>query len=151
MERFKLVPGGDTGEGGTEFTEPKGVWQCHMEVYYFVNSVLFLSPFFMCDPMCCIHVLGFLHVCGYTCVHAYGGPSLMSKIVLNCFTTSFIGEDRVSQTNPELAGIATLASQLALEILSPPPSEAVITGGPPNSSNLSMGFWGSKFQSSHLH
>lgn len=61
------------------------------------------------------------------CVHAYGGPSLMSEIVLNCFSTSFIG-DEVSQSNPELADMATLASLLALENLSPPPSEVGITG-----------------------
>lgn len=116
MERFKLVPGRGTGEGGTGFTEPKGVWKCHIELYYFVNSVLFLSPFCVCDRICCIHVFGFLHVCRFTCAHAYGGPSLISERVLNCFSTSFTG-DRLSQSNPELAGMATLDGQLALEVL----------------------------------
>lgn len=153
VERFKLVPVGYTGEVGTGITEPQGVWKCHMEVYYFIKSVLFPSLFFMCDRICCMHVFGFflfLHICACTCVHAYGGPSLISEIVLNCFSTSFIG-DRVCQSNPQLAGMATLANQLALELLSSPPSEAGITGRPPNSPKLSMGFWGSKFQSSHLY
>jgi hypothetical protein len=65
----------------------------------------------------------------------------MSEIVLSCFSTSFIGV-RISQSNPELTGMATLASQLVLEILSPPPSEVGIRGEPPNSSNPSMGFLG---------
>ena len=77
-------------------------------------------------------------------VYMHMEASLISEIVLNSFSTSFIG-DRVSQLNPELDGMATLASQFALEILSPLPSEVGITGGPPNSSNLSMGFLVSKF------
>lgn len=48
-------------------------------------------------------------------------------MLYTCFSTSFTG-DRASQSNPELVDMATLASLLALENLSPPPSEVGITG-----------------------
>lgn len=48
----------------------------------------------------------------------------------------------ISQSDPELVDIASLASQLPLGILSLP-LEAGVTGGPLHSPRIHMDFWGS--------
>lgn len=72
--------------------------------------------------------------------------------VKSCLQLSFrlFHQIRVSQPNPELDSVASLASQLALMIPSLP-SEAGITGGQPCSSGIYIGLWGPGLRSLYLH
>lgn len=54
----------------------------------------------------------FLYVCGCMCIMAciYGGPRLMSGIILNCFSSSFIETGSLSQTQSSWILLVLLVS-----------------------------------------
>lgn len=89
-------------------------------VFIYLFLFLFPSP---CVGVVCMH----LHKHFLTCALAHGDPRFMWKSSSPQSLFYLIRRDMVYPSNPELAKMATVASQCAQD---PPPSEAGLSGGP---------------------
>lgn len=110
-----------------------------MTIIFFISMYMYYIRLFLCEGQTCR--------CMYVCTWRPEADDVKSYLQL---PFHLFHQIRVSQPNPELDSVASLASQLALMIPSLP-SEAGITGGQPCSSGIYIGLWGPGLGSLYLH